>query len=156
MAVRVGERLKYDPMKLQFTTMDGTNGSSENVLEHISNRRSIQELIRPMNVNSITVILYEKLDVSTTVLENGGDIPVQVTSHNSESSLNSISSPAESVPSSNIKALALFHEIDRSLDDADIWFTYGMEQEDDRNDASAAQMYQRGAENGYIRCLHVS
>lgn len=48
------------------------------------------------------------------------------------------------------------HLMDTSPTDMDVWFSRGMDQEKSGDDASAVRMYQHGADNGHVRCLHVS
>lgn len=76
MSAKVGEHLRYDPIKLRFTTTHPTNGSPKSVLKRALNQ-SIAEIIAPTYVNpQSTVILYEKLDVSIVELETKRSLKV--------------------------------------------------------------------------------
>lgn len=87
MALKVGERLGHDFLKLRFTTTLTTNGSPKSVLKR-SHNQSISEIMSPAYVNpSSTVILYEKLDVSIVELETKRSLKVVWTGiHNKEES----------------------------------------------------------------------
>ncbi|KAF8201450.1 hypothetical protein BJ912DRAFT_1019409 [Pholiota molesta] len=64
MAIKAGEHLRHDPIKLRFTTTNPTTGQAKLVLKRSLNQ-SISEIMAPSYTNpTTTVILYEKLDVS--------------------------------------------------------------------------------------------
>ncbi|KAJ7219761.1 hypothetical protein C8J57DRAFT_1440421 [Mycena rebaudengoi] len=85
MSVKAGEFLRYDPIKLRFTTTNATNGSPKSVLKRSLNQ-TIAEMMAPNYINSTTtVILYEKLDVSIVELETKRSLRVVWTGiHNKE------------------------------------------------------------------------
>ena len=66
MAVKVGEYLRHDPIKLRFTTTDPTTRQPKMVLKQSLNQ-SISEIISLDCTYAF--ILYEKLDVSVVDLE---------------------------------------------------------------------------------------
>ena len=73
MAVKVGEYLRHDPIKLRFTTTDPTTGRPKMVLKQSLNQ-NISEIITSLSYSypkkkTVAVILYEKLDVSIVDLE---------------------------------------------------------------------------------------
>ena len=69
MATKVGEHLKHDPTKLRFTTTHA-DGKTNSILERGLNQ-TIADIVSPSYTpSSATVILYEKLDVSITEVEN--------------------------------------------------------------------------------------
>ncbi|GAA6026726.1 hypothetical protein JCM8097_005817 [Rhodosporidiobolus ruineniae] len=69
MASKVGERLKFDPLKLRFTQSNGANGSPKTIVRRQSNQ-TVAELIQPgyMQTNC-NLLYYERLDVSIIELE---------------------------------------------------------------------------------------
>ncbi|GAA5845854.1 hypothetical protein JCM11251_002927 [Rhodosporidiobolus azoricus] len=69
MAVKVGERLKHDFLKLRFTQSNGANGSPKTVVRRQS-AQSVADLIAPgyMQMSS-SLLYYEVLDVSIVELE---------------------------------------------------------------------------------------
>jgi ubiquitin carboxyl-terminal hydrolase 7 len=74
MAMKAGEYVQHDPIKLRFTTT--TAGQPKMVLKRSLNQ-SILEIISSSSVYpTITVILYEKLDVSILDLEAERSIKV--------------------------------------------------------------------------------
>ena len=76
MAVKAGEYLRHDPIKLRFTTTNPTTGQPKMVLKRSLNQ-SISEIMSPSYANpTTTVILYEKLDVSIAELETKCSIKV--------------------------------------------------------------------------------
>jgi ubiquitin carboxyl-terminal hydrolase 7 len=76
MAMKAGEHLRHDPIKLRFTTTNPTTGQPKVVLKRSLNQ-SISEIISPNYANPITtVILYEKLDVSIVELETKRSLKV--------------------------------------------------------------------------------
>lgn len=69
MALKVGEYLKHDPLKLRFTQSNGQNGSPKSVIRRQSNL-TVAELIQPGYMAATTNLLYyELLDVSIIELE---------------------------------------------------------------------------------------
>ena len=76
MAVKAGEYLRHDPIKLRFTTTNPTTGQPKVVLKKSLNQ-SISEIMSPSYASPATaVILYEKLDVSNVDLETKCSIKV--------------------------------------------------------------------------------
>ena len=70
MAMKVGEHLRHDPIKLRFTTTNPTTGVPTMVLKKSLNQ-SISEIIKSQSnaFPNTPVILYEKLDISVLELE---------------------------------------------------------------------------------------
>lgn len=69
MATKVGERLKYEPMKLRFTSTHTANGQANSIIKRGLNQ-TVAAILPPSYVpSSTTVILYEKLEVSIIDLE---------------------------------------------------------------------------------------
>ena len=73
MAVKVGEYLRHDPIKLRFTTTDPTTRQPKMVLKQSLNQ-SISEIISLDCTYAF--ILYEKLDVSIVDLESKRSLKV--------------------------------------------------------------------------------
>ncbi|GAA5992402.1 hypothetical protein JCM11641_002734 [Rhodosporidiobolus odoratus] len=69
MAVKVGERLKHDFLKLRFTQSNGANGTPKTVIRRQSGS-SVAELVQPGYMQtSCNLLYYELLDVSIIELE---------------------------------------------------------------------------------------
>jgi len=69
MAIKVGERLKHDPIRLRFTSVHA-DGKTQTILKRGLNQ-GIADIISPcFTPSAATVILYEKLDISVTEVEN--------------------------------------------------------------------------------------
>ncbi|KAF8959015.1 hypothetical protein BDZ97DRAFT_1839371 [Flammula alnicola] len=85
MAIKAGEHLGHDPIKLRFTTTNPSTGQPKMVLKRSLNQ-SISEIMAPSYANpTTTVILYEKLDVSIVELETKRSLKVIWTGiHNKE------------------------------------------------------------------------
>lgn len=69
MALRVGEALKHDPMKLRFTQSNGHNAQPKTVIRRLSNS-TVAEMIHGSYMSAPSNILYyELLEVSIIELE---------------------------------------------------------------------------------------
>ncbi|GAA5919656.1 hypothetical protein JCM1841_005211 [Sporobolomyces salmonicolor] len=69
MAVKVGERLKHDYLKLRFTQSNGANGNPKTIIRRQANL-AVAELIQPgYMATSSNLLYYELLDVSIIELE---------------------------------------------------------------------------------------
>ncbi|GAA5865830.1 hypothetical protein JCM8547_005726 [Rhodosporidiobolus lusitaniae] len=76
MAQKVGERLKYDPLKIRFTQSNGANGSPKTIVRRQQNN-SVAELIQPgYMTTSCNLLYYELLDVSIIELETKKSLKV--------------------------------------------------------------------------------
>jgi ubiquitin carboxyl-terminal hydrolase 7 len=77
MAVKAGEHLRHDPIKLRFTTTNPTTFVPKMVLKKSLNQ-SISEIITSQSYAypTVPVILYEKLDVSVLELESKSSLKV--------------------------------------------------------------------------------
>jgi ubiquitin carboxyl-terminal hydrolase 7 len=98
MAIKAGEHLRHDPIKLRFTTTNPTTGQAKLVLKRSLNQ-SISEIMAPSYTNpTTTVILYEKLDVSIVELETKRSLKVIWTGiHNKEEGTHSFLLPKTSM-----------------------------------------------------------
>ena len=77
MSAKVGEHLRYDPIKLRFTTTNPNTGAPESILEGSLNQ-SIAEIITPSYHDaspSTAIILFEKLDVKLEVKRSVSTTP---------------------------------------------------------------------------------
>jgi ubiquitin carboxyl-terminal hydrolase 7 len=85
MSAKAGEHLRYDPIKLRFTTTNPNTGAPKSILKRSLNQ-SIAEIMTPSYTNpATTIILYEKLDVSIVELETKRSLKVTWTGiHNKE------------------------------------------------------------------------
>lgn len=69
MAIKVGEKLKHDHLKVRFTQSNGANGNPKTIVRRQANH-SVAELIQPGYMTTSTNLLYyELLDVSIIELE---------------------------------------------------------------------------------------
>lgn len=69
MAIKVGEYLKHDPLKLRFTQSNGQNGLPKTVIRRMANS-NVAEMIQPSYMASTSNLLYyELLEVSIIELE---------------------------------------------------------------------------------------
>jgi len=76
MAQKVGDHLRWDPIKLRFTTTNTSNGTPKSVLKRSLNQ-SIAEIIQPSYLTpQSTILYYEKLDVSIVELETKRSLKV--------------------------------------------------------------------------------
>ena len=77
MAVKAGERLRHDPIKLRFTTTELATGRPKMILKKSLNQ-SISEITAALSYpkQTMAVILYEKLDVSIVDLESKRSLKV--------------------------------------------------------------------------------
>jgi len=83
MAQKVGDALKWDPIKLRFTTTQA-NGQPKHIIKRSLNQ-SISEIMTPSYVTpSSTVILYELLDVSIVELETKRSLKIVWTGINNK------------------------------------------------------------------------
>lgn len=83
MANKVGDYLKYDPIKLRFTTTQA-NGQPKHVIKRSLNQ-SISEIMSPAYAAPSIGILYELLDVSIVELETKRSLKIIWTGiHNKE------------------------------------------------------------------------
>jgi len=98
MALKVAEYLRYDHIKLRFTTTHASNASPKAILKRSLNQ-SIAEIISPAYTSpSTTFILYEKLDVSIVELETKRSLKVVWTGiHNREESTHTFLLPKTSM-----------------------------------------------------------
>ncbi|KAH9981229.1 ubiquitin carboxyl-terminal hydrolase 5 [Lactifluus volemus] len=98
MALKVAEHLRYDHIKLRFTTTHASNASPKAVLKRSLNQ-SIAEIIAPAYTSpTTTVILYEKLDVSIVELETKRSLKVNWTGiHNREETTHTFLLPKTSM-----------------------------------------------------------
>ncbi|KAM0792135.1 hypothetical protein ACM66B_004835 [Microbotryomycetes sp. NB124-2] len=85
MAVKVGEALKHDPLKLRFTQSNGPGGSPKTIVRRQGNI-TVAELIQPGYMSSPNNLLYyELLDVSIIELETKKSLRITwVTPQNKE------------------------------------------------------------------------
>ena len=85
MSAKAGEHLRYDPIKLRFTTTNPNTGAPKSILKRSLNQ-SIAEIMTPSYTNpATTIILFEKLDVSIVELETKRSLKVTWTGiHNKE------------------------------------------------------------------------
>ncbi|GAA5900428.1 uncharacterized protein JCM6883_002840 [Sporobolomyces salmoneus] len=69
MAIKVGEKLKHDHLKIRFTQSNGANGNPKTIVRRQANH-SVAELIQPGYMTTSTNLLYyELLEVSIIELE---------------------------------------------------------------------------------------
>ena len=91
MAARVGERLNHEPTELRFTTTHTTGGKAKTVAKHRLNPSTLN-IAFPSITPSITVILYEKLDVIVIEPQAERSLNVIWTGiHNTERSIHPLS-----------------------------------------------------------------
>ncbi|KAF8654190.1 hypothetical protein AX16_003719 [Volvariella volvacea WC 439] len=85
MAMKAGEYLRHDPIKLRFTTTHPSNGAPKAILKRSQNL-SIADIMAPTYISpTTTIILYEKLDVSIVELETKRSLKIVWTGiHNRE------------------------------------------------------------------------
>lgn len=95
MAMKAGEHLRHDHIKLRFTTTNPANPSQPKMVLKRSLNQSISEIMAPNYSNTTsTVILYEKLDVSIVELETKRSLKVTWTGiHNKEEGTHSFLLP---------------------------------------------------------------
>ncbi|EJU05407.1 ubiquitin carboxyl-terminal hydrolase 5 [Dacryopinax primogenitus] len=94
MAQKVGDHLRWDPIKLRFTTTNTSNGAPKNVLKRSLNQ-TIAEIIQPSYLTpQSTILYYERLDVSIVELETKRSLKVVWTGlHNKEEGTHSFLLP---------------------------------------------------------------
>jgi ubiquitin carboxyl-terminal hydrolase 7 len=76
MSARVAEFLGgLDPLKLRFTSANGTNGSAKGIIKRSLNQ-SVQEILHTTYGSPLAVLFYEKLDISIIELETKKSLKV--------------------------------------------------------------------------------
>lgn len=68
MATKVGEYLEHDPIKLRFTSPNGPNGAPKTIIKRALNQ-SVQDIVHSTYSAPVTMLYYEKLDISIVELE---------------------------------------------------------------------------------------
>lgn len=64
-----------DPLKLRFTSANGTNGSAKGIIKRSLNQ-SVQEILHTTYGSPLAVLFYEKLDISIIELETKKSLKV--------------------------------------------------------------------------------
>lgn len=94
MALKFGERLKHDPLKLRFTTANGPNGTPKTILKRTANQ-TVNEIVSPSYIQGqASLLYYEILDVSIVELETKRGLKIWwMGAHNKEEAAQSFLLP---------------------------------------------------------------
>lgn len=94
MALKFGERLKHDPLKLRFTTANGPNGTPKTILKRTANQ-TVNEIVSPSYIQGqASLLYYEILDVSIVELETKRSLKIWwMGAHNKEEAAQSFLLP---------------------------------------------------------------